>query len=206
MKPEVFQDILNESNFLNAELIQDNKFHFYHEGSVYRVRMPKQKELSEVNKAKNSFYVELLKTPNALSKDNLKKLLKESQGIDIEAMELELKDLEESLYKVYLDLAGKKDANEEGIQKCKDNVSEINDKRFKLIEKISSYLTPSIEVQIENHYMEQLASICTDKLENSEKEEWKRVWNSFDEFMNDESTLRLYAVSLLAKLMMGVNA
>lgn len=204
MNMKEIESILDSTNFLNAELIQDNKVHFHHNDCIYRVRMPSQKELSDVNRLKNGYYVELLKTPNILSKDNLKKLLKESQGIDIDGMEKELKDLEDSLYKVYLNLAGKRDNDTEGIEKCKKEIEEINNKRYEIIEKIANFLTPSIETQLENFYMEHLTSICTEKI-IEEPNKWTKVWNSFDTYHNDSSTLRIYAMNVLMKLMMNVN-
>lgn len=207
MKVDEIQQILNENNFLDAELIQDNKVHFHYEGKVYRVRMPNQKEMSEVNRLKHAFNMELLKTPNLLNKDNLKKLLKESQGIDIDEMEKELEELEEQLYKVYLEMVPKRDDDKEGIDNCIKQKEEINNKRYKIIEQISRHLTPSIDVQVEDFYMEQLTAICTDvavELENGEIK-FEREWKSFEDFYKDERKLRIYAVSLLTKLIMQVN-
>lgn len=209
MERMAMEKILNdlESQMLHPELIQDNKIHFICDEQIYRVRMPKQIELSEVDIIKNSHYIQLLQEENTLLAKNLKKVLKEKQNIDIEEMENELIKLENELNYEYEALAPKKDSDETGLQKSFAKIKEIKSKRMKLILEISNYMTPAIETQVENYYMEWLTSKCTEKhIEEENETKWEPVWNSFEDYRNDSSNVRFHALGTLTKLILNTRA
>lgn len=196
-----------QNDFLHPELIQDNKLHFTVDGKIYRVRMPNQLELLEAEKNKNAYQVMLLKSENSITLKKLKKLLKESQDIDVDALEKDLKSYEEKVLKVYDKLVKRQDEDKEGIDADKAELSVLKKERNELIDEISKHTTPAIEVQSENYFMSYLTSVCTEK--NVEKENeivWEKVWNTFDNYLTcEDSSVKYYGMGYLTHLMMSIR-
>ncbi len=181
---------------MHPELIQDNKVHFQYDNKIYRVRMPNQIDIFTAEKMKNEYEVELLESKKVNSLKNLKKLKKESQGIDIDALEKELKDTENDIEKVYDSLFKRHDDDLDGIKADTAKYNEIKKKREELIREISKETSSAIEVQTENYFMAYLVSVCTERNENTETEViWKNEWSSFDEYLKQpDSALKFYAL------------
>jgi len=196
-----------EDNFLHPEIIQDNKIHFHCNDLIYRVRMPVQKELMEADSLKNQHQVKLLQLDDTLSLKQLKKILVEKKGIDIDALEQELKDSEEDMVNVYKKLVKRSDEDKDGIEKDKEALGKIKKMREDISLEIAEHTAISIESQSESYYMSFLSSVCTEQMVfESEPAEWNPVWKSFDDFLNTENTnVKHFGLGYLTHLLMSVR-
>lgn len=201
---EVFEELQDE--VLNPELVKDNMLHFKLDDTMYRVRMPNQKELAEANAKRNEKFIELVQQKNALTLKSLIKVLKENQDIDIEKMNKDIKDLELKIQDAYLTLAKCKDNEEKRINKCIENIRKIKMERMDLVIEKTGFLAPCIENQAQDIYYNYLASMCTDigSEEDGEVNGWVSQWKSFDEFTLDNSKLPYVALGRLTELMMNI--
>lgn len=201
---EVLTDI--DLHLKTPDLIQDNKLNFEHRGSLYRVRMPNQREYSLADSQKNILYGELVQIENMMTKPKLKKILKEKQNIDLDALQKEADDLEKDMYDAYISLSRKKDSEVESIAKYKKQIEDIIKKRRDLLMDIAGHYESTIESQIENRYMEFLTSCCTEKyFEEDQKGRWEKVWSNFDEYTLDDTKLPLKAVGYLTHLIFAIR-
>lgn len=207
------QEVLNElqNDMLNPELIQDNKLHFRVADKIYRVRMPNQKELAEANDRKNRKYMELLQKRNEdgsfayLMEKNLIKLLKESQNIDIELLNEEIKKSEKDLIDKYLSLAQLKDTDKQAIDNLKNEINQIKEQRLKLVLDRAGYLSVSIQNQAQDEYMKYLTAMCTESYnEVDEKGTWSKIWKSFSDYEKDGSNLAYISLGRLTELTLNV--
>jgi len=203
---EVIEEL--QANSLHPELIQDNKIHFSCNNAIYRVRMPSQLELLEADREKNAYQVKLIGQDNTITLSELKKVLKEKQGVDIDDMEKQLVALEDDLQKVYERMAKKHDGDVEGIEVTKKELKEVEDKRGVLIREISDRTSPSIDVQSDNYYMSYLTAVCTEKNEETETDVvWNKAWVSFKEYLEGEdSNVKYFAMGYLTTLIMKVRS
>lgn len=206
---EVLEQLQND--MLNPELIQDNKLHFRIEEQLYRVRMPNQKELAEANDRKNRKYMELLQKKNEdgsstyLMEKNLIKVLKESQGIDINEMDNEAEKLRQQVFDKYLSLAQVKDTDKTLIDNLKKDIAEIKEKRLKIVLDKAGYLSVSIQNQAQDEYYKFLTFKCTEKYnEVEEKGNWDKVWKSYDDYEKDDTNLVYVALGRLTELTLNV--
>ena len=196
-----------EQEYLHPELIQDNKLHFQCDNKIYRVCMPTQLELMNAEKVKAELECELLESKKFKSLKNLKKLLIESQGCDVELIEKEIKDLDEDVIAIYKSLCKRSDEDEEGIAKDTKAFNDIRKKREELVYEVSKLTSSAIEIQSENYYMAYLTSVCTEQnIESETGVIWEKVWASFDEYLNTpDSEVKFYAIGWLIKLMMSLR-
>jgi hypothetical protein len=207
------QAILEElqKDVLNPEMIQDNKIYFFSEEDRYRVKMPTQQVLTSALDVKNRKYMELLQKKNNdgssayLLEKNLIKLLKESQNIDIEDLSKKINDLEQKMRDKYLSLAELHDTDTKRIEEYKKDLEDIRHERLLLIFEKCDYLAPSIQNQTQDEYMMYLTSVCTERcVINNDKEEWGKVWNTFDDYVKDDTVIRRLALGKLTELMINV--
>lgn len=205
MEDANFNEILSElqKDTLNSELISDNMLHFNYDGSIYRVRMPNQKENAVANNYKNKIYVKLLQQENTLTIKQLIKLLKEKQDIDISALDKQAKKLEDEVIQVYLTLAKKKDSEKKSILKLTKQIEVLRQKRLAIILEKAEYLTPAIENQAQDDYYRFLSSFCSEKLTDKKKDTWEKAWVDFSEYELDTSKLPYIALGKLTELMYG---
>jgi len=197
---EVLHSLEDESS--SAESIQDNKLMFALEDSdeLYRVRMPSQKERSIAIKMKNKEYWILVKEGQTPFEKDLIKMLKEKQGVDIEAMQKKLDDLGNELIQTSLSLAQKKDTEEKAIKLLTDKILKLKYERKIIVLEKSEYLAPCIDIQVEDLFYKVLTSFCTEKLIKDKEEKWEKVWNSYTDFEKDETILPLLAVGKFTDL------
>lgn len=201
---EVLSDI--DLHLKTPDLIQDNKLNFEHKGSLYRVRMPNQREYSLADSQKNALYGELIQIENMMTKPKLKKILKEKQNIDLDALQKEADDLEKEMYDVYISLSRKRDTETEAIEKYKKQIEDLMKKRRDLLMDIAGHYESTIESQIENRYMEFLTACCTEKyFEEDQKGRWEKVWANFDKYILDDTKLPLTAVGYLTHLIFAIR-
>lgn len=203
----MLDDVLKEldKEILSSDLIQDNRIHFTLDNQIYCVRMPNQRELSLAEEIKNAFYIELIQRPNTLHKKQIKKILKEKQGIDVDEMQKQANDLEAKLLDLRLSLARKKDTEKNAIDEFLTQIEEIKQKRLSIVLEIAEYFSSSIESQVRDRYMEYLTFLCTDKCidENNEKK-YIKVWNKFEEFENDNTKVSHKAIGYLTNLILNI--
>jgi len=200
---EIVKDL--ESETLRPDLVQDNKIIFYCNDKVLRVRMPNEREILIAREKKNQYEISLLNQENTLTLKQLKKLLK-TKDVDIDAMEKELKAIENKSLRVYEKLVKRSDKDEDGIESDKKELEDIKQERDVIINEISTRISPSIDVQAENYYMSYLTSICIEQNLSDEPPTWSPLWNSFDEYLKEESTdTKFYCMGYLTQLMMKVK-
>ena len=189
----------------DPSIIKDNKIIFYYKDKAYRVCMPNQRQSSEANHIKHQLYGELIQTEGCYLKNRLKEILQEKQGIDIKGMEIEFAKALQEYHDAQIDLAlipiEHKQKRVEQVKK----VIELEEKYRMTSTPLIEYLSHSIEDRCQDKYVRYLTSLCTEKLVNAEKETWKRVWNTFEEFQNDASSMSDLAINRLVRLLTNIR-
>lgn len=199
-----FQEIIDalDCEVLDKDLIQDNKLHFMNEKSLYRVRMPKQRELTQAKEIYHSAKIKLLQKGDILTEEQLRETLKKN-NIDVSAIEDELKNLDNELIQASINLAHKKDNETDGISKSKEKISIIKNKRYKLAENIAEHLSSSLQNQAKDKQYEYLTSVCTEKqIVENEKGKFDKVWDSLEDYKNDDTNLPYIALGWLTRLIL----
>lgn len=152
----------------------------------YSIRIPTAKEQYEARLEKSREYNKLLRDENYLTKAELIDLYKQ-RGQDIVSYEIKIKELKEVLNKELLELA--KIMNKEEKQKkileltikienLKQDINDLLTKETKLFENCIENLSV-----LKEHYS--LISSC---IEVKEGNEYKKVYSSIEEFLNDKDT------------------
>lgn len=176
-------------------LIQDNKVPFTHKEQKYRVRLPTRKERREAQRFQAIKYDELLSTPGYKLREEWVQAYAE-KGIDVEKMDDEVRDIEEKINELYIDI--NETTDEEAKKKFKDQILDyraekklIDDKKFELLQYC-------IEDQIsEDGNLYILYLILEKEMENK----WERVFKDFEEVLNtQEEDLLIMATAYLAHL------
>lgn len=209
MSKESFELVLEElqKDQLSPEIIQDNKLHYRVGKDIYRARMPKPYEFDSAKTYKNRLYIKLLQDKQDLTIDNLKKLLKESQNIDIDKMQEEIDAYEAEMLQLYLSLAKKSDEDKNGINVLLEKIEEVKNKRLKIVLEKAQFLSPALEYQTQDEYYKYLTALCTEKFiegTNENPETWVSVWTSFVEYKKDPSNLHYIALGKLTELVMSL--
>jgi len=187
---ESFED-LSKENF-DISLISDNKMCFEANDLLYRVRMPNQGEQSLVEHKRDLMQLEYMKQEGCITKKQLIAQLKTNKVIDIELFEETKATLTKELKKYWFMLATKDSTDNTRITEYSDKIVKIQDKLQDLALEISTYTAPCLENRLEKFYVEFMTYLCT---EQRVGEEWKKVWNSFDEFIQADTSLTNKAVA-----------
>jgi hypothetical protein len=190
---------LEKSNF-DDSLIKDNKSCFVVGDSLYRVRMPSQGEQSLTEHKRNLMQLEYLKQEGCITKTQLLAQLKNSGIVDIEKLDEARENLTKDLKKFWFLLATKDSEDKLKILEYSEQISKIQNNLQKLAIDISTYLNPCLESRLEKFYIEFITSLCT---EQRIGEEWKKVWNTFDEFSNNDTTLSNKSIVYMTWLMLN---
>jgi hypothetical protein len=200
------KEILNESivdltkgNF-DSSLITDNKLCFVIGETLYRVRMPNQGEQSLVEHKRNLIQLEYLKQEGCITKNQLIAQLKNNNVIDIESLEEAKENLTKELKKFWFMLATKDSGDKAKIVEYSEKIIKIQNNLQDLSIDIATYLSPSLETRLEKFYLEYITCICT---EQRIDDEWKRVWNSLEEFNKTDTTLSNQAVANMTWLLLN---
>lgn len=204
-KIEHLKDLIASTNILFNEhsLIVDNKAFFTHNKENYRVIMPSPKNLSDADIIKNRAYGIFITTEGYFLENNLKKILKDNQNIDIKELEKEKEIISEKLKREYLDLAGLGSSNDEKVINAKkEKVTKISNDLFDLSREIDLYLQPCIEKQVEKKYIDFLTSSCTQKCIDKEKDKWALVWDSHEDFETKHDMVTQIATFKLVELLL----
>ena len=217
INPEVTSNKLLEAleslqmDFDNPSMIQDNKIIYFYDGKMYRSHMPPQNNRAMAEQKKNEFYVELLQSGKYLTKNQLKKVLIEKQGIDLEGMEKQQNKLIDKRKEAHLKLAVKLSEETEEINELKQIIEDLKREHFLISLEVYNLLSPCIEDQVETKYVEYLTYICTevsevDKLQPDNNDNWKRVWNTFEDFKKDTTRVPDVAVKAMGDLLIVTRA
>ena len=190
---------LSKNNF-DDSLIKDNKICFVIDEKLYRVRMPNQGEQSLTEHQRNLSQLEYMKTEGCITKSQLIAKLKENNVVDIESLEETRESLTKELKKFWFMLATKDSADKNKISEYSDKILKIQQTLQQLAMDIATYLSPSLESRLEKFYVEYLTSVCTEKQEGNE---WKRIWNSLEEFNNADTVLTNKSVASLTWLLLN---
>jgi len=207
-KIEAVKKKLNEIMELDAvgDFLKSNEFEFEFKGNKYRVRKPSYKAKQEAYQKRLSKYSTLLKEKNedgtfkySIEEDLLREY--KARGIDIDAMNKQIDNLvldKERLMmrlgKGLTDKAPENDLNiyRKEIEKTNQLIQQVANKKAKLLEF-------SIENQVLLYFYSYLTYLMAEQYVkgkdlgegNKEPDEWKRVWNSFDEYENADEELIL---------------
>jgi hypothetical protein len=191
-------------NSLDDSLVKDNILYFDYEGKQYRCKMPSQKDISNAHRRKDQFYLQSISNDICLTKDQIKKVLKEKQNIDLDLLELEKKELQKQLQDIYIDLATIHPDSSEKIESKKQLILSIEQQFTDIFIKITEYLTPSIESQLEKIYIEYLTFSCSEQKEDN-TENWKKIWLSYEDFENENSNLTSECIKHMTFLLIKTN-
>lgn len=205
-KSEMLQEVLDElqKDFLNPELIKDNKTYFDDNGKKYRVRMPTQREQSESNTQRDIKLGELYKTKGLYRIFEWKKILKENQEVDIDKIQEEADDILKEIIQVHLSTADKKDGENEAIETLKKQRDELFLKRRLVIIKKAGYLASTIEMKAQDEYYNYLTMLCAEILEDEATDKWIKIWKNYNEYENDISKLPTLACGKLSELIFSI--
>lgn len=189
-------------NISDKSLVQDNKLNFMFNKILYRVRMPNQRELAESKNIYHSAKIQLLKSGNVLSEEQLREVLKKN-NIDIESLENKLNELDIELVQTAISLSHKKDSEVTAIIKLKAEIKNIKDKRYEIAEKIAEHLSSSLENQAKDKQYEFLTAVCTEKYNvEDNKGIWNKTWNTIEDYEKDDTNLHYIALGNLTKLIL----
>ena len=194
-----------DSNSFDQAIIQDNKIVFPYEKDIYRCKMPSQKIQSICEDDKNKYQVNLLQEGGYKTKNQLKVILKESQGIDIDALQKKKDEIHRRLKDAYIDLAQTPTDNKDKLHKNRENVAKIKSELIESSFEICEHLAPCLEERVLKRYYEYVTYLCTEKQVTGEEDKWCKVWNSFEDFENDETILSYKSVQNLRSLLMSIR-
>lgn len=190
---------LSKNNF-DDSLIKDNKLCFIVDEALYRVRMPNQGEQSLTEHKRNLIQLDYLKQDGCITKSQLIIQLKNSGVVDIEHLEETRENLTKELKKFWFMLATKDSEDKNKIVEYSEKIIKIQEMLQNLAMDISTYLSPCLESRLEKFYIEYITCVCT---EQKVGEEWKRVWNNFEEFNGSDTILSNKALAHMTWLLLN---
>lgn len=176
---------------LKEDVIRDNKNEFIVDSKLYRVTLPTNKQRSEAERYKQRTYMELLQTEGYYTRSQLIKILKEHKDVDIEELDEKIKVISDQIEGLYDKIS---ETHTDNIKSLESLIPKVKD-RLEKIQKLSiekaELLAFCIEEEVYTRHLEYLVVVCVQ--ENIEPDEtgkestWKRVWNSQEEFDNDDN-------------------
>lgn len=169
------------------ELVTTNEKIFEEKGITYRVHKPNYKEKKEAYEQRVEKFTELLNNEKYSLEEDLKKTYLK-RGIDINTMNNEMlnKSIKRNELMYQLGEAIKKGSPDTDLQKFKVEIQEMNNEIRNISIRKTSLLEFSIENQVLTHTYSYLTYLLSEKKEG---EIWVRVWKTFDEFLNDSSSI-----------------
>jgi hypothetical protein len=193
---------------LVEKLLGNNEIEFEYKKEKYKVRKPTYKERQDSYQRKIVKYNELLqlKDENGNYKykiqDDLTAIYKE-RGIDIEEMDNKFLVLETKInnYKEKLGKALKEKKSDNELKIFRDEITNLLEQQKKISVKKNSLLESSLENQVLIYLYNYLTFLVTEKLK---KDKWVKVWNSFEDFLNEEEQL-INTASFYASLVIVPN-
>lgn len=194
------RNLMTRINF-NEKLVRDNKIEFEYKGEKYRVRMPNVGEELEAHDKKNQKYIQLLNDDKYMTKKQLIKVYKKKE-IDIEALDNEIKDIQEKMANENLRLAKFSDNDKKAIESSEDKILELRNKLLSVSEKRTDLLQFCIESKIEHYWYLYLTFLVTEKTQDKQ---WVKCFKTFKEFENTSTELAGRAIGWTTSLLMGLR-
>jgi hypothetical protein len=187
---------------MDEDLIQQaltkNQIEFKYNNKEYRLRKLNSLERQELYQKRMDKYMELLQVKDEhgvfkfKSEDELKKIYKE-RGIDIEGMVTQMLVLEtkkkEYMKKIGEGLStenGKLPAPDKDIAIFKNEIELLNEQIREISVKKNSLLEFSLETQTFIYVVSYITFLGT---EEKEGDNWKKVWTSYNDFINGDEGL-----------------
>jgi len=192
--------------FQVEDMLKNNTIVFYYKDKAYRVRKPTFKEKQEAVEKKLEKYTQLLNDEKYFLEETLIKIYLK-KGIDIDKMNKDVYNLNiaknDLLYK--LGEAIKNKANEPTLKVFKDEIQVIDNKIREITIEKTNLLGASIEQQTIIFFYTYMTYLITEKNIGTEtKEEWAKLWNSFEDFENSEEDF-INKACYYASLIAGIN-
>lgn len=176
---EDFDQVLVENSILN------NNIEFQVNKEIFRVIKPSFAKIQELMKMKIKKFNELLKDPEIVFERELKEKLK-VKGVDVDAMQQKINDLEKHKKSIQYKL-GEFIVNKEAdtdLKSLKEEIISIVNEQSKISVERGTYLEFTLEGQLMVFLYSYLAYLITEKKDG---ENWKKVWNSYQEFENENN-------------------
>ena len=162
-------------------LVKDNKIEFIIDEKIYRIRKPSFVERSEIDTARRKEYLRLIADDSYFFRKTwIDKYLK--KGIDINAMESKVKGYQGEIEAVLLRLAVAVEPKD--VDLLKKEIYSLRDAQFSLSMETTDLLAHSIENQLlvfTNSYTTFVV------LEEKVGEEYKKLFESYSDFMSSDS-------------------
>ena len=182
-------------------------------GKRYRIRPASPADKEEAEQARQEYFMQLFSDTSKkfLVSETLIKRLKEEQGIDIEKIDEQIRELGVNMDAKMVSLARlskNEEKNEQRIEEVSKEIEDIFNEQKKLMQKRDMYMQYSIEEKADRRYFVELLVRCTDeqkvtepeKPEDERKKEWIRKFKNYEEWMNTsedlKSVLSYYAGSM----------
>ena len=187
----------------NQSLIQDNKIVFPYKDKIYRVRMPNQNEQVLAEEAQNKVKLRLTQEKGNRSRNQLIRDLKENNGLDVKTLEKEKEKIKDELQDVYLELAVVPSDFPEKIDEMVQKKEEIEARFMEIFIELSEILEPCIQEQAKIEYYRYLAFTCAEIQKG--KDEFRPVWEYYDDYKKDDTGLSLLVLSNLQSLLLSIK-
>lgn len=172
---------INELSKLEGT-VKDNKVYFEVKDKKYRVRKPTERENQEIRKIRSKKFIELIKSDDYVLKEQLMELYK-AKGIDIIAMENEIKELGLKIEDIQVNLNDTKDKIR--IKDLKYQIKELEKERVKIATRISELLEPCVENELREFCDMYVVYLSLEK--ESEDSKWIKCFDSYDDFLNSDN-------------------
>ena len=85
----------------------------------------------------------------------------------------------------------------------KTKIENIKLRHIQATLEILQSLSGNIEDRLEKEYIQYLTYVCTQK--SSDKDSWKNVWESYNEYQEDKSKLSFKATEYLNQLLISIR-
>lgn len=173
---------LNELDAVEA-LLKNNVNEFIYNDLHYRVHKPNPMEKEIANKERMKKYFEMVKDPAYMFKKDLMKIY-ETRGINIDAMELKIKNLYCKEQGIMSRLAQTQDPAD--IKLYKDEIEKLRYEQAELHYQIDDLLKFCIEQQMEDFVRCYLLYLVIETRINNV---WEKTYESYEAFMASKDEL-----------------
>ena len=191
------EDVTSLSEVEN--LLRDNKIEWAKDGKTYRVRPINNAENQELGEHTRKRYLELINDETYLFKKNWVEIYKK-KDIDILALESSNKVLQSKNDTLLLRLAVTEEPKE--VEDLKKQINDNKDEIYRVSIDIANYLQYSVEEQIKIFGINYQTYIM---LEVKDGENWKRAFNSFQEFIDSKDDIVVSATYYASYIIYGLK-